>query len=156
MASTSFYRFFGARTPLHPPSEAFLAWLLANGAPESILAVFREGTLREDVEDYPLCLLSEGAMMDVNYPPIRVAINNGFLVFAVSVGCGDPAAIDLRGAVGAVGYLCHETLQYVKDVREKAFCTVTLSLDKAAEMIATCRFPIDYHEAVWGDDSEQG
>ena len=94
--------------------------------------------------------------MDVNYNPIRVAIDNGLLVFAVSVGCGDPAAIDLRGAVGAVGYLCHETLQYVKDVREKAFWPVTYSLDKAAELIATCQFPIDYHEAVWGDDPEQG
>ena len=118
-SSSSFYRFFGTRTPLQPASEVFLAWLRANGAPESIIAVFREGTLGEDVEDYPLCLLSEGAMMDVNYPPIRVAIDNGFLVFAVSVGCGDPAVIDLRGALGAVGYLCHETLQYVKDVPRK-------------------------------------
>ena len=156
MAASSFYRRPDYRNNLQPASEAFLAWLVANRAPESIVSVFQEGTLREDVEDYPLLLLSEGAMMDVDYIPIGVAIENGFLVFGVSVGCGDPAVIDLRGDVGAVGYLNHETLQSVQDVRGRAFWPVTFSLDEGAELVSWCNFPIDYHDARREDLAKEG
>jgi hypothetical protein len=148
--SLAFYQRAGLGSRTQPASEAFLAWLRAKGAPEAVLAAFRVGTLRADVEDYPLRLLSEAAMMDVNHHPIRIAVENGLLVFGESVGCGDPAAIDLRDPDGAVGYLCHETMQSVKDVRGEAFWPVAPSLGAAAELIASSGFPDDYHSAFWG------
>lgn len=154
MPAMPFYRSVSLRSRVQPASDAFVAWLRARAAPEAVVAAFRAETLREDVEDYPLYLFGEGAIMDEAYHPTRIALENGLLVFGVSAGCGDPAVIDLRDPAGAVGYLSHETMQEVADVREEAFWPVAYSLDEAAELIASGNFPADYHDAVWGDGAK--
>jgi hypothetical protein len=149
-SSQSFYRRADLGSQTQPASEGFRAWLRTIGAPDAIIAALDE-TLPEDVEEYPLLLLSEAAMMDEKAPGVRIGMANGLLVFGCSLGCGDWAAIDLREPHGAVGYLNHENMQHVADVRKDAFWPVTFSLDEAAELIDSGSFPWDYQDAVRRD-----
>jgi hypothetical protein len=128
------------------PSSTFRDWLRSHGLSEQAITIVCSYVLSQSNEVGAIDFYSEKGILGVNGEDgIPIAIRDGLLIVG---GClnGDSVAIDVRERLGVTGYIGHETMWQVSNVREK-FIPVAASLNELATVLTAGDPPLDYYQA---------
>jgi hypothetical protein len=115
-------------------------------SPEAIEYI-AEYVLKRGAGVSAIYLYGESEVLEVNadgYLPI--ALRDGLLAVG-SCPNGDQLAVDVRHQLGATGYIGHEEMWQVANVRER-FAVLRRSLGRFAEALDQGRVPLDYDDVV--------
>jgi hypothetical protein len=127
-----------------PPAE-YVRWLTENKISEEMANGFTRYCLRKNTGVGAITFYSTKDIMSINAKGgIPLALNSGFVIVGTCPN-GDPVAIDVADHPGTVGYLSHEEMWSVENLRT-VFRPVASSLGKLAEGLRENQIPLDYFE----------
>jgi hypothetical protein len=129
------------------PSHKLLRFLNVKGLSPKALEYISQYVLKKGAGVSAIYFYGESEVLEVNaddYLPL--ALRDGLLAVG-SCPNGDQVAVDLRHHLGATGYIGHEEMWQVANVREE-FTVLRASLGRFAEALDQGRMPLDYDDAT--------
>ena len=130
-----------------PASSEFISWMESKGIPPELIHALTRLSPKKEIWAGAGSIFPEQDIMKCNDEFPQALASELFYVGCV--GNGDPIAIDLGRGDGATGYIDHETMWDVKDVRE-VFIPIGRSIGSVLYHFNFSDddvLPDDYHEA---------
>lgn len=137
-------RLYGGR--VGPPGPKLLARLSECGLTEAAISLVAAQNLKRAFGVGSIDIYSEKDVASVNAEDgIPVCLRDGLLIVGNCCN-GDPVVVDVRDRLGQAGYVGHETMWQVDDVRD-VFRSLAPSLGQLVQGLDEDRMPTDYYEA---------
>jgi hypothetical protein len=129
------------------PSRRLLSFLKKNGLSEDALEYISEYILKKGAGVSAVYIYGESQILETNAEDyLPVALRDGLLVVG-SCPNGDPIAVDVRKQLGTTGYIDHEEIWQIANVRNK-FAILSRSLGRFIQGLDRGQMPLDYDEAI--------
>ena len=129
------------------PSPELLTFLREKQVSDEAVAFLTGYAVEKSAFIGPVDFYAEDGWIGANSPDyIPIALRDGLLIVGTCPN-GDPVAVDVRDKLGEAGYIGHEKMWKVSNVRE-AFAVIAPGLGALAYGLDQDQVPVDYYEAI--------